>query len=186
MGAHGNRAPWDMVGSTGSSRARERTGRLSFGGKGKRRTVQAYGVPVPQPSDSVWLAREGMREQPAMRYGTGASVRDFERSRGLAMSDHERLAGERAKATLTATPVFVTSRVPVMVTREDGSQKYTYAIARYQTGEVVTKPQTSKPDPRDRIAREAVAADRFRARSRERIEKQEARLYSNLRKVLGG
>lgn len=213
MGAHGNSAPWDGIGSTGNARTRERTGRLSFGGKGKRKTVTATGVPVAQTSDSEWCEAHGIKPQPRTRYGTGATVRDVERGQGMHIPEHAALAGARQTSEpMKAEGYGIVSplgevklvgglryrdagfrQVPMYraldrgsITADDKAIQFFRAPAHIVRPEDNLRTFKAKPDPRDRIAREQVAAEQSHGKAKANADKAAKRIYAKLRKVLGG
>jgi hypothetical protein len=189
MGARGINAPWDSIGQSDSARKRERVGRFSVGGKGRRRTVQTNGIPVPQDVDNDWLAARGEYLQSATRYGNGATVRDVEAAHGMTMPGHVALVGARAKPEhIPNVRHYTQTKQAFRVRREDGSEAITHQWVKVELPFELSEYRmySAKADRRDRIAREQVQAEANMAKRYKREQEKADRINRHLTKLLGG
>jgi hypothetical protein len=201
MGARGTCAPWDGIGQPEHTRKRERIGRFSVGGKGRRRTVQTSGIPVPQQSESIdqatgkpvnhadWLQAHGEHAQSATRFGNGATVRDLEASHGMTMPEHVAMVGARAKPEhVSGIRHYTQTKQAFRVTREDGSEAITHQWVKVELPLELSQYRTysAKADRRDRIAREQVQAEANMAKRRKKDQDRRDAINRHLNKLLGG
>lgn len=150
---------YSVSGSTGSLRVSEKSGRLSSGGKGKRKVVVANGIIVkdervaaanPLLEKLDYAEGERKLRPSVIRYhGTGATLYEREKAIGLDVPESVRIAGAKQVSSLgTAAEVAAFQQR----TGSYSSRDY------YRTFK-------SRPDPRDRIAREQASAEMAAARS---------------------